>query len=285
MLLALTSCASDSIYEDAGGRYRSSESIYLERGNGHYKVGNPYKIMGKKYYPEEDYNYEETGIASWYGADFHAKDTANGEEYNMHTMTAAHRTLPLPSIVEVTNLENGKTAIFRVNDRGPFAKNRIIDISKKGAEVLGFSNQGTTKVKVKILPEESKALKQALLTGKEVNLRVVKNKTNNNSIIYSSSINDDNYLQPISSLSNKKDLSPKVGNYYVQVGAFNQKTGAENLQNQLSSFNEVKIYPATIGNGHFYRVRLGPYGSRQQADDVLIQVKNSGIPNAQTIQD
>ncbi len=122
---------------------------------GHYKIGNPYTILGKKYYPEEDRNYKEIGVASWYGEDFHNKKTANGETYNMNDYTAAHRTLPLPSMVKVTNLENGKSIIVRVNDRGPFAKDRIIDLSKKVANYLGFQNQGTTKVKVEFLKAET----------------------------------------------------------------------------------------------------------------------------------
>lgn len=132
---------------------------------GVYKIGTPYEVSGKWYYPKEDYGYEETGIASWYGPDFHNGITANGEVYDMHAMTAAHRTLPLPSIVRVTNLENGKSVILRVNDRGPFVSNRIIDVSKLAAERLGFHEQGTTHVKVEIMAEESQALKYAMLGG------------------------------------------------------------------------------------------------------------------------
>ena len=103
-----------------------------------YKVGDPYKIQGIWYYPAEDYEYEETGIASWYGAQFHGRRTANGGIYDMNALTAAHRTLPMPSYVRVTNLENGRSLILKVNDRGPFARNRIIDISRRGSQLLGF---------------------------------------------------------------------------------------------------------------------------------------------------
>lgn len=123
--------------------------------------------MGKTYYPKEDYNYSEVGVASWYGSDFHNKKTANGEKYDMHTLTAAHRTLPLPSIVKVTNLENGRSLVLRVNDRGPYAKNRIIDISKRGAQLLGFQTKGTAKVRVELMEKESKELKAAL-TGQKI---------------------------------------------------------------------------------------------------------------------
>jgi len=133
--------------------------------NGVYKIGNPYQVMGTWYYPQEDYDYSEVGMASWYGPDFHNGVTANGEIYDMHLMTAAHRTLPLPSIVRVTNLENGRSVVLRVNDRGPFVNNRIIDVSKLAAERLGFLEKGTTRVRVDILADESKELKEAMLAG------------------------------------------------------------------------------------------------------------------------
>src|SRR5689334_5858306 len=124
-------------------------------GIGTYKVGNPYQIAGVWYRPAEDYAYDETGIASWYGEDFHGKYTANGEVFDLNAMTAAHRTLPMPSIVQVTNLENGRTVELRVNDRGPFARGRIIDVSRRAAQLLGFEQTGTAKVRVRILPEQS----------------------------------------------------------------------------------------------------------------------------------
>ncbi len=133
--------------------------------NGVYKIGNPYQVMGTWYYPQEDYDYSEVGVASWYGPDFHNGVTANGEIYDMHLMTAAHRTLPLPSIVRVTNLENGRSVVLRVNDRGPFVNNRIIDVSKLAAERLGFYEKGTTRVRVDILADESRELKEAMLAG------------------------------------------------------------------------------------------------------------------------
>src|SRR5690348_7782391 len=125
------------------------------RGKGTYKVGNPYQIDGVWYYPAEDLSYEETGIASWYGEQFHAKETANGEVFDLNALTAAHRTLPMPSIVQVTNLENGRTIQLRVNDRGPFARGRILDVSRRGAQLLGFEGQVTAKVRVSTLVPES----------------------------------------------------------------------------------------------------------------------------------
>lgn len=137
---------------------KTKKSVKNNKYEGYYKIGRPYTVLGKTYYPREQPDYEEIGMASWYGSDFHNKKTANGETYNMNDYTAAHTTLPLPCIVRVTNLENGKSVKVRVNDRGPFVKNRIIDVSKKVAKKLEFHEKGTTKVKVEYLKEESEEL-------------------------------------------------------------------------------------------------------------------------------
>ena len=119
----------------------------------HRKIGKPYLIENRWYYPAVDETYSEIGMASWYGPKFHGRPTANGEMFDMHAMTAAHRTLPMPSIVEVTNLKNNRTVRVRVNDRGPFAKDRIIDLSYAAAKALDFIDAGTTQVKVVYLWE------------------------------------------------------------------------------------------------------------------------------------
>lgn len=133
---------------------------------GRYKVGKPYQIKGVWYYPAVDYDYVEEGVASWYGPGFHGKQTANGEIYDQNDMTAAHRTLPMPSVVRVTNLENGRSIKLTVNDRGPFARNRIIDVSRRAAQLLAFHQAGTTPVRVEIVADESRQLALAL-TGSE----------------------------------------------------------------------------------------------------------------------
>lgn len=127
-------------------------------GAGEYKIGNPYQVDGVTYYPKENYHYDETGIASWYGADFVGKRTANGETFDPNELTAAHNTLPMPSLVRVTNLDNGRSVVVRVNDRGPFSNGRIIDVSRRAAELLDFAKIGTAKVRVQILAEESRAI-------------------------------------------------------------------------------------------------------------------------------
>lgn len=132
------------------------------------KVGDPYVVMGKKYYPEYDANYDKVGVASWYGPDFHGKYTANGEVFDQNDLTAAHPTLPMPSLVRVTNLHNGKSAIIRVNDRGPFKDDRIIDLSRKSAERLGIV--GLAKVRVTYLQKETEEYLSAIRAGQDFDM-------------------------------------------------------------------------------------------------------------------
>jgi rare lipoprotein A len=126
-----------------------AEGQTVPKGNGGYKIGAPYKIAGRWYTPTEDPNYDRQGRGSWYGTDFHGRKTANGEIFDMNALTAAHPTLPLPSYVYVTNLANNRTILVRVNDRGPYANDRIIDMSRASSRALGFENQGVTQVRVK----------------------------------------------------------------------------------------------------------------------------------------
>jgi rare lipoprotein A len=122
---------------------------------GYYRIGGPYKTNGVWYFPAVDYDYDRTGVASWYGEQFDGRLTANGEIFDLNELTAAHTTLPMPSVVQVTNLENGRSLQLRVNDRGPFVDGRLIDVSRRAAQLLGFEGQGTTLVRVKVLKDES----------------------------------------------------------------------------------------------------------------------------------
>lgn len=275
--LFLSGCASD----DLGGRYSQRNAISGK--NGTYKVGKPYKIMGKWYYPEEDYNYSEVGMASWYGEDFHAKYTANGEIYDMNTLTAAHRTLPLPSIVRVTNLENGRSLVLRVNDRGPFAKNRIIDISKRGAQLLGYKEKGVTKVRVEILAEESRRLKAALTGESYEPIKTVSSAPIKPMQTYKQK--DPLELYGAESVAQNGRTSSAGGSYYIQAGSFTSRSSADRLQAQLKQFGSATISPADIDGNRFYRVRIGPYNYQTEADVTLAKIKNFGVYNAKIVQD
>lgn len=130
------------------GSPRVTTTRGVRKGGGRYQIGKPYTIRGIKYYPKLDPNLRQTGLASWYGPNFHGRLTANGEVYDQYGLSAAHPTMPLPSYAKVTNLENGSSVTVRVNDRGPFSKNRIIDLSARAAQLLGYTKQGVAKVKV-----------------------------------------------------------------------------------------------------------------------------------------
>jgi rare lipoprotein A len=154
--LALANCASSGKFASrVDPRYGVSSSPRVvafgepvPKGGGTYRVGRPYTVAGRIYVPEEDVNYREEGLASWYGDDFHGRLTANGEVFDMASLTAAHPTLPMPSYARVTNLSNGKSLIVRVNDRGPYHGDRLIDVSNKAAELLEFKGHGVARVRV-----------------------------------------------------------------------------------------------------------------------------------------
>ncbi|HEY3694817.1 septal ring lytic transglycosylase RlpA family protein [Phenylobacterium sp.] len=153
--VALSACAtvhptlSNRLPTGAAGQ--ASQGTQPAGKGGVYKVGNPYQVGGIWYVPKEDPAYDHTGVASWYGDEFHMKATANGETFDMHAISAAHTTLPMPSLVEVTNLDNGRKLVVRVNDRGPFVGDRIIDLSREAARQLGYDQKGLANVRVRYL--------------------------------------------------------------------------------------------------------------------------------------
>jgi rare lipoprotein A len=155
MCVTLANCASSGLASRVDPRYGVSSSPRVvawgdpvPKGGGTYRVGKPYTVGGRVYVPEEDVNYREEGLASWYGDDFHGRQTANGEVFDMGSLTAAHPTLPMPCYARVTNLGNGKSLIVRVNDRGPYHGDRLIDVSNKAAELLEFKGNGVARVRV-----------------------------------------------------------------------------------------------------------------------------------------
>ncbi len=265
MVGALSACTYG--FADLGdGKYTQASAISGQGGM--YKIGNPYKIRGKWYYPKEDYSYSEVGVASWYGDDFHAKKTANGEKYDMNSLSAAHRTLPLPSIVKVTNLQNGRSLVLRVNDRGPYVDNRILDVSKRAASLLGFQMQGTTKVRVEVLEQESKALKAALLhEGSMDNARKAIEAAEK---------------RTIKPMNNVVESYPK-GSYFVQIGSYKENNGAQTAAIRYGK--NAKIYYAEVDGEKYYRVRMGPYASRSEAEENAVRAKYKGAVDAKVVID
>ena len=160
LLFSLSSCA--------GKSFKQCSNQYDKTYKGHIKIGAPYSIKNITYIPKIEQHYDEIGQASWYGDYFHCRKTANGELFNKEQFSAAHRTLPLPSVVKVTNLSNGKSIKVIVNDRGPFAKERIIDLSEKTAEALDMKRQGIATVRVQFLPKETNNLTSKIATSKKI---------------------------------------------------------------------------------------------------------------------
>jgi rare lipoprotein A len=153
--LVLANCASSGKFAGVDPKYGVSSSPRVvafgepvPKGGGTYRVGKPYTVAGRIYVPQEDPHYREEGLASWYGDDFHGRLTANGEVFDMMSLTAAHPTLPMPCYARVTNLSNGKSLIVRVNDRGPYHGNRVMDVSRRAAELLEFKGNGVARVRV-----------------------------------------------------------------------------------------------------------------------------------------
>lgn len=271
LLSFVAGCASHGTPE-LSGMSPKAQAVVIKQYGGLYKVGNPYQIMGRWYYPKEDYHYSEIGIASWYGDDFHAKRTANGEKYDMNTLTAAHRTLPLPSIVRVTNLENGRSLVLRVNDRGPYAKERIIDISKRGAQLLGYQTKGTAKVKVEIMAEESKALKAALLGQdyqKAIAVATLPSDVNNSEIV-------------VTGAETKSATSKK---HFIQAGSFRERDLALQFEQKLKKFGSTQIVQADVNGATYYRVRLGPIAAEDVAQDKLLNIQSSGFHDARIVKE
>jgi rare lipoprotein A len=153
VVVALGGCSTSRMPGSGGSSQTYSPKVVADgepvpKGGGTYHVGQPYTVNGQTYYPSENPRYREEGVASWYGPDFHGRLTANGEVFDMHSITAAHPTLPIPSYARVTNLENTRSIIVRINDRGPYTRGRIIDLSIGAAHALGFYGDGLARVRV-----------------------------------------------------------------------------------------------------------------------------------------
>jgi rare lipoprotein A len=148
---ALANCSASKIFGDKYSPQVVADGEPVPKGGGVYRVGQPYTINGQTYHPSDNPSYRAEGIASWYGPDFHGRLTANGEVFDMHGISAAHPTMPIPSYARVTDLDNGRSIIVRVNDRGPYARNRIIDVSIGAANALGFYGEGLAHVRVEYI--------------------------------------------------------------------------------------------------------------------------------------
>jgi len=211
------------------------------------KYGNPtsYDVLGKRYYTlASSQGYQEKGIASWYGSKFHGRRTSSGEMYDMYAMTAAHKTLPLPSYLEVTNLSNGRMVIVKVNDRGPFHDNRLIDLSYTAAKKLGIIGHGTGMVKIRAI------------TGGEAPVNIVSNVQ-------------------------QKPIIDKPVSIYLQVGAFSTSTNAQQFKGQVE--RQIGDEVIVTSNGKLYRVRIGPLDNIEEGDSLASRLLNLGFNDAHLV--
>jgi rare lipoprotein A len=282
---------------------------------GPYKIGKPYQVNGVWYYPKADYRYSETGIASWYGPGFHGKRTANGEIYDENGLTAAHKTLPMPAMVRVTNLENGRSIQVRVNDRGPFEAGRIIDMTRRGAQLLGFIERGTARVRVDIMPEESQQL--AALASKQGGDQVPpppkaapagEVTSGGLAPIAGSKVSPGQskpaaqpgqtpaapVAQPGANIAAVAPPEPdgkviqlpvKPTSIFIQAGAFLRQTNANQLGGQLRKYGPVRVTPIKVERQQYYRVRIGPIASVTEADKTLKRMIADGHPESRIVVD
>lgn len=268
-LVVLAACGTTAPAPPAGGPGKGAVV-------GHYKLGAPYRIKGKLYRPEYDPTYTRVGVASWYGAAFHGLPTANGEVFDKEQITAAHPTLPLPSLVRVTNLENGRTIDVRVNDRGPFIGDRLIDLSQAAARRLGYENQGLAQVRVEFLalaedargtppaPTVARATRPAtpaprleVPAGREVQVAALA-------------------VQPAA----PPTLCAAVGPQLVQIGAFAETDVASAAIAEIEGLGPVQVQPAFIGQRAVVRLRIGPLADPGAATSVLREARALGYTDA-----
>ncbi|MDP1874810.1 septal ring lytic transglycosylase RlpA family protein [Phenylobacterium sp.] len=248
---------------------------------GVYKVGKPYQVAGVWYVPKEDPGYNRVGTASWYGAQFHAKTTANGEIFDMDAMTAAHTTLPLPSLVEVTNLENGRKVVVRVNDRGPFVGDRIIDMSRAAARELDFQSKGLAKVRVRYVGP-------APLGGRgDPGVRRAQAPTGLPAApVPYAALSRSAPPPPIATPQSAPPPAPEAVvqaptvSYRVQAGAFGDRINAERAASQLAHAGAATIEPTGAG---LFRVVLEVGADEGRAWAVRDQVASAGFADARVI--
>jgi len=253
----LAGCSSQGTFETGDTAPKNPKDLTgiqdaVPRIEPHSRYGNPksYVVAGKRYYTKTDsIGYRERGIASWYGTKFHGHRTSSGEPYDIYKMTAAHKTLPLPTYAKVTNLRNGRSVVVRINDRGPFHANRIIDLSYAAAARLGILKSGTGLVEVEAIDPSRPAPRQPAPT--------------------------------------RQAAAHDPATLFLQVGAFSNRDNAERLEQRLqaSGLDDVRITEAANSNGPLYRVRIGPLATVDEADRISNSLVSLGINDTRVIID
>lgn len=283
--LLLAFCVAVLVYtlENRGPSGGGGSPLYpgdgpLPRGGGRYVVGLPYEVAGQWYSPAEQPQYDETGVASWYGPQFHRRQTANGEWFDMDYVTAAHTTLPLPSYVRVTNLENGRALVVRVNDRGPFVGDRIIDLSRKAADILKMKNKGTARVRVQYIG-------RAPLDDDGTDLAAMnRGARGERQLAQQPAEPMERPLLADASLitGSLKPLSPDRV-YAIQIAYFGNPENAGRTRTKLADIGPVDISPTSTASGTLFRVRMGPLSGAEEAQGALQRVISAGYADARLV--
>jgi rare lipoprotein A len=273
--------------------YRGAGAIPF--GGGRYQVGNAYQVAGRWFTPHEQPGYDKTGVASWYGEAFHRRKTSNGEWFDMNTLTAAHATLPLPSYAMVTNLDNGRQVVVRINDRGPFVSSRVLDVSKRAADVLGYRNKGTAHVRVKLIGP-------APLNDSNAHMLAMNDALNNGASLTQIAALGENtnarasnqvaFAKPRKTLANNlvqlasfepPPVAIASAGYIVRVAVFHSMENATSAYNAMSGFGPTQIIKAVGANGPLYRVQIGPLENEADANAALQTAIASGFADARIV--
>ena len=280
--LALASCSSGKKDPFAGkGSPVYKGSGTPPKGGGRYHVGKTYSVAGVSFTPSEQPNYNKTGVASWYGPKFHRRMTANGEWFDMNYYSAAHATLPLPSYVKVTNLENNRQLIVRVNDRGPFVKSRIIDLASKSADALDIKRKGTARVRVTFIARAPLNDRGSNLAA--MNAALKRGAGHSRLVATAQSGGGGGASTAVAALKRPHIPASANGKYYVQAGAYGERDNARRARNRLNPVGPVIITPVNGSYGKIYRVRVGPWSSPAQARKALALVVNAGHRDARVV--
>lgn len=295
------SAATDPFAGQGSPYYRGSAIPF---GGGEYHVGNPYQVAGRWFNPREQPGYDKEGIASWYGEAFHRRRTSNGEWFDMNTLTAAHATLPLPSYALVTNLENNRKVVVRVNDRGPFVGTRVMDLSKRAADVLGYRAKGKAHVRVKLIgpaPIDDSmnhmvAMNQAMNQGASMGqLVAMSNDVSAQAPTTAVALNTAPTLRaaklPFAMANPPTDVQQAtyqppvrpVQSYVVRVGVYHDLENASSAYQQLQAYGPTRIVKAVGANGPLYRVEMGPLDSQADADAAMTTAIGEGFEGAKLV--
>lgn len=283
--LVLAACAS-APKPHVSGPHGSGPPASSRPGVPGVKIGNPYQVYGITYVPEDDRGYDRQGTASWYGPTFHQKATANGETYNQDDVTAAHKTLPMPSWVEVTNLDNGRKLVVRINDRGPFVDGRIIDLSKRSAELLGVDRPGLALVRVKrIFPEGDWARAEP---ARQPPVQLASAPTPRTASDFSAvpapavPVAAGIGLPPVPvavAVAPPAPVAATPAGRFIQVAALSDEGRAKALASVLTDFGPAE---ASLAPGGMWRVRIGPV-AQGQVENLLFDVQSAGYRDARLV--